>query len=223
MPILSALLILVFLLAIDARAQSMGSMPELSPQEIESARASCEALGRMPNAPMSVEACKAMLSIGTALNAAAADPTAQRPGDESMTCAAIFAELKTLAGVGISDHTSTRAGAMVADGTALANRQAGELGTFIAESYALGAVAGAVGAVAPNFVSAAIAAAWQAKFAGLAAKQVAEQAPMRAQMNEVLGASVRELELSMQANSRFARLAQLGASKSCEPPVEAPR
>jgi hypothetical protein len=223
MAILSALLVLVFLQPVAASAQGMGAMPQLSAAEIEAARASCDALGRMPNAPMSVEACKAMLNIGTTLNAAAADPAARRPGDEAMTCAAIFAELKTLAGAGISDATSARAAAVVADGTALANRQAAELGAFIVESYAMGAVAGAVSAVTPNFVGAAIAAAWQAQFAALAARQAAEQAPLRAQMNEALGASISELNQSMQANPRFARLGQLGMSKGCEPPADVPR
>jgi hypothetical protein len=223
MPMLPALLVLLFLLPIDAHAQSMGGMPRLSPQEIEEARASCEALGRIPNPPMSVAVCKAMLSIGAALDTAAADPTARRPGDETMSCAAIFAEMTSLAGVGISEATATRAAAVVTDATTLSNRQAGELGAFIAESYAMGTVAGAMGAFTPNFVGAAIAAAWQAKFAALAARQATEQAPVRARTNDVLTASIRELEISMEANPRFARLAQLGITQNCEPPAGAPR
>jgi hypothetical protein len=221
MPILPALLILLLLLPVDGSAQSMGGMPQLSPQQIEAARVQCDQLGRMPNPPISVEACKAMLGLGTTLNAAADDPTGRRPGDEAMSCEAIFAELQTLAFAGISEATSARTAAAVADSTALANRQAGELGAFIAESYAMGAVAGAVGAVTPNFVGAAIAAAWQARFAGLAAKQAAEQAPVRAQVNEAILASVGDLNQSIQANPRFARLTQLGMSKGCKPPAAA--
>jgi hypothetical protein len=163
-----------------------------------------------------------MLSIGTRMEAAAEDPTARRPGDEAMSCAAIFAELQTLAGVGISDASSARAAAVVGDGTALGKRQAAELNAFIVESYALGAVAGVVGAFTPNFVGAAIAAAGQAQFVGLATKQAAEQAPLRAQMDETVLAGMGELGQSMQANPRFARLVQLATNKRCEPPANAP-
>jgi hypothetical protein len=75
MPILIALLVISLLMPIDACAQSLRGNPQLSPQEIEAARASCDELDRMPNAPMSAAACKAMLNMGARLEAAAADPT----------------------------------------------------------------------------------------------------------------------------------------------------
>ena len=223
MPTLTALFLLLLCAAINAHAQNSAHSPQLSASELEKAGAACDQLAAMPNPPMSVAACKAMVDMGTSLNAGAADSSAQRPGDEAMTCTAIFTELKTMAGVGISDINTARTEAIVRDGTALANRQAGELNAFIAESYALGAVAGLVGAFTPNFVGAAIAAAWQGQAIALGAKLTAEQAPLHARTNETLLASANELSQSMNANPRFARLGQLAMNRQCEPPAEARR
>jgi hypothetical protein len=54
----------------------------------------CAKFASMPNAPMSVEACEKLQGTQQAYNQAASDPSAQRPGDEQMTCAQITAELK---------------------------------------------------------------------------------------------------------------------------------
>jgi hypothetical protein len=219
MPILLALALLLLSLApIASTAQGQDGLPPLSAAEIEEARAGCEQLGRMPNAPISAEACKAMLGMGTRLQSDAADPSARRPGDEAMTCATIFAELKTLADVGISETSTAKAEAAVAGGTAMVTRQTAQLTAFIVETYALGLVAGAVGAYTPNFVGAALAAAWQARAMGLGATIAADQASLRAPLSEAMLANVGELGESMRANPRFARLMQMGAGKDCEPP-----
>ena len=115
-----------------------------------------------------------------------------------------------------------KAEAAVAGGTAMVTRQTAQLSAFIVETYALGLVAGAVGAYTPNFVGAALAAAWQARATGLGATMAAEQASLRAPLSEAMLANVGELGESMRANPRFARLMQLGASKECEPPGGAP-
>ncbi len=54
----------------------------------------CAKLASMPNAPMSVEACEKLQGTQQAYNQSASDPSAQRPGDDQMTCAQITAELK---------------------------------------------------------------------------------------------------------------------------------
>ena len=199
------------------------NVPRMNAAELQEARAACEQLGRMPNAPMSVEACRAMLDMGAQFEAAANAPAARRPGDERMNCAAIFAELQAVAGAGISDASRTRAQEVVTSGTALASRQAAELNAFIIESYALGAVAGVVGAFTPNFVGAALAAAWQAQVVGLATRQAAEQAPLRTEISATMLANVGELGASLQDNPRFGRLVALAGEKDCEPPEGALR
>ena len=54
----------------------------------------CAKLAGMPNAPMSLEACEKLQGTQQAYNRAASDPSAQRPGDDQMSCAQITAELK---------------------------------------------------------------------------------------------------------------------------------
>jgi hypothetical protein len=54
----------------------------------------CAKLASMPNAPMSVETCEKLQGTQQTYNQAASDPSAQRPGDEQMSCAQITAELK---------------------------------------------------------------------------------------------------------------------------------
>jgi hypothetical protein len=62
MPILPTLVLLLSLAPGIATAQGPDALPPLSAAEIEEARAGCEQLGRMPSAPISVGACKAMLA-----------------------------------------------------------------------------------------------------------------------------------------------------------------
>lgn len=183
--------------------------------------ADCEQLAKLPNAPISVETCKAMMGMAASMEAAAGDPRAQRPGDSALTCPQIFAELQAMADVGISDLNITKSDAVVKEGTALAQQQAGVLTGFMAESLALGAVMGAASAVMPNFVAAAIAAAWQARFVAIGVAAQAAQAPVNARMSEALQASSEELMDSMQASPRFARLGQLALAKECEAPAGA--
>ena len=223
MPKFATPVILLMGFAIDIHAQGMGAMPMPSAAQISEARALCDSLATMPNAPMSVEACRAMTGMAAQLQASGGDPTASRPGDDAMTCDAIFAQLRNEAGAGIADVDGARAQALVLEGTAMADRQAGELAGFMVETQAVGAAAGVVGAFTPNFVGAAIAAAWQAHAIGFAAKQSAEAAPLRAQANQAVAASMDELNRSMMSNPRFLRLGQLATARNCQPPAQAAR
>lgn len=110
--------ILLMGFAIDGHAQGIGAMPMQSAAQIAQARALCDSLATMPNAPMSVEACRAMTGMAAQWGAAEADPSAKRPGDDAMTCDAIFAELQAEAGAGIGDANGARAEALVVEGTA---------------------------------------------------------------------------------------------------------
>lgn len=210
----------------DARPQMPGGMPTLSPAQRAEASAACDSLATIPNPPMSVQACKAMLGMaGTAerMSSAAADPSARRPGDERLSCDAIFAEMTQLGASEMSSEGSAKAGAALAEGTALASRQAVEGGTFIAGTFALGAAMGAASPVMPGFVAMAIAYAWQAQAVALGTRQAAEQAALRPRRDEAIIASAEDFENAMIANPRFARLAELGMDKRCEAPKGAPR
>jgi len=222
------LLVFVVLACVAAEgvAQLPGGMPKMSAAEIAEAHAACEQLAGMTNAPMSVQSCKAMLGMaGTAerMQPSAADPAAQRPGDEKLSCEAIFAEMTSLGATLPPQTGAAKAEAAVAEGTALAGRQAAEGTAFIAGSMALGTAMGAASVVMPNFVGAAIAAAWAAQMAGLGTRQVAEQAALRPRRDQALIAVAEDFERTMTEHPRFARLAQLGMDKGCEPPSGAMR
>ncbi len=203
-----------------AHAQGVRGFAQ-SPEIAGMTAADCDQLARMPNSPISVATCKAMMGMAAGVESAASAPGAQRPGDDALTCAQIFGELKEIAGVGISDAHAATSEAILKDGAALASRQANELGAFIVESYAVGAAVGAASLFLPNFALTAIAAAWQARIMGIAVRAQAEQAPVNARLNQAMHANAGELMQSMQANPRFARLMQLGINKSCEPPADA--
>jgi hypothetical protein len=208
-------LTLVLLLVIHAgssSAQGLGAMGNVS-------AADCDQLAAMPNAPMSVETCKAMFGMATRFEAAANDPRARRPGDEAMACAQIFDELKTMADVGLSKATTAQMATAVQQGQATAARGTAEMTAFMAETTAIGIAMAAMGPYVPNFVGAAIAAAWQARAVALGARQQAEQAKLSAQMSPAFTAAAAELAQSMQSNPRFARLGQLAIRKECEPPA----
>jgi hypothetical protein len=181
--------------------------------------ADCEQLAAMPNAPISVETCKAMFGMATSLEGAANDPRARRPGDEAMSCAQIFDELRTMTDVGLSKATTTQMAAVVQQGQASAARGTAEMTAFMAETTAIGIAMAAMGPYVPNLVGAAITAAWQAKATALGAKQQAEYAKLSAQMRPAFSAAAAELAQSMQSNPRFARLGLLAMKKECEPPA----
>ena len=71
--------------------------------------ADCDQLARMPNPPMTPEACRNMVRSARAMEEAMATPGGERDGDEAMTCAEIEAEMRTLRGVGIAPETAAEA------------------------------------------------------------------------------------------------------------------
>lgn len=210
----------------DAAAQSAGGMPTLSPAELAEANDACDSLAGIPNAPMSVQSCKAMLGMaGTAerQRASAADPSARRPGDEQLSCDAIFAEMTALGGDVLSDTGAGKADAAVAEGTALAQRHTGETTAFIAGTFALGAAMGAASLVMPGFAVTAIATAWAGSAAAMGTRQTAEQAALRPRRDAAIIASAEDFERAMTANPRFARLTELAMDRECKAPDGAAR
>lgn len=178
----------------------------------------CDQLAKLPNPPISVEACKAMLGLAKQLDEAANDPRGRRPGDDALSCRQIFDELKSLTDVGLSKATTERMESVAQQGEVQAARSAAEMTAFMVETTAVGVAIGAMSAVVPNFVGAAIAAAWQARAVAFAAKQQAEAAKLSTQLSPALGDAAKELAQAMQADPRFARLSQLAMQNECEPP-----
>jgi len=141
--------------------------------------AECDKLAGMPNAPISVETCRAMFGMATSLDAAVNDPRARRPGDQGLSCTQLFDELKTMADVGISQATSAQMADSRKKSEAAGALAVADMTSFMAETAALGAAMTPMGPYVPNFVSTAIVAAWQARAMGMIGRQQAAMATQR--------------------------------------------
>lgn len=197
------------LLPLLARAQQ-------NAQDLQQAAAGvdCQQLAAMPNAPMTVEACEARMAAFGNLGAAAATPGGARPGDGSMSCAQITAELQSSNFSGISRATAAES---VAAGEELRAAQAsaqartvGLAGRQTAET--------AAASMGPNAVGGAVAAKQAAEQAALRQSVGAEMGPARERTAMANAASAQELAASLQANPRVATLIQLAAAKNCQMP-----
>ncbi|MFZ2235602.1 MAG: hypothetical protein WAV67_04410, partial [Dokdonella sp.] len=82
-PIPKAVVLMLLASGVSAQTGQAGQavMPTADP-------AMLDALANMPNAPMTVEACRSMWSLTQD------DLTTHRPGDEAMSCDDTFAELQ---------------------------------------------------------------------------------------------------------------------------------
>jgi hypothetical protein len=216
-----ALLAATSMVALATRAQGMPELPRMSAAELAEAQAACDSLATLPNPPMSVQACKSMLGMSSTMQrmeAASDDPSARRPGDEALSCDAIFKEMTALGPAVAAGSGPMKADAALADAKALGSRQQAEMTTFMVGTFALGAAMGAASPVMPGFVATAIAAAWSASAAALGTKMVAEQNALRPQRDQAIVETTAEFEEAMLGNPRFARLADLGMRKRCEAP-----
>lgn len=196
-------LFLTLINVVQAAPQEPSSMPEMD-------AATCDQLADIPNAPMSVEACRALMRMGED------DPSTHRPGDDAMSCAQIFAELRTMQGEGVSDATAAQTDAVIQQGLALGTRQAAEH----AANQATGMSLAAASSLLPNFAGAMVMAPHQAKEVALMKKWQAEGAHYRGQVSEQTTASTAGVAQLMDANPRLPRLSQLAIKKNCEPPGE---
>lgn len=208
---LKLLLVTLMINAAHAQRPNDGMMQGMS-------AADCDALATMPNAPISAQACKAMMGMGESFERGAADTSAHRPNDAALTCEQIMAELQTMEGVGVSDTSAAQSEVAINEATAAAAKGAGEITAFMAETQALGAAAAGaslLGPVGSYVAGAALSGIVQARQMALAKKAQANQAAVREKMDPVVIASARDMNESMQRNPRFARLLQLGIQKNC--------
>ncbi len=208
-----------------AQAQLFGAQPQprdpnALPDNLDPAM--CDQMAAIPNAPMTPEACRAMLGMAQGMKTSGSDPSAMRAGDENMSCDQINAEMRSVATPMVSAETGAQARAAADAELALRERQQAEAKGFIAGQMAMGVGAAAVGTL-PGGGYAAMAAqqAMMAQQQAFAQKQAAEAAPVRAQTSQALTATSTEMTRGMQENPRFARLMNLSVQKSCPPPPDA--
>lgn len=170
---------------------------------------SCDQLAQLPNAPMSVSSCKALMGLDA--NA----PASHRPGDDAMSCAQIFAELRTMQGEGVSDATAAHNDALIAEGRALSARHAAEIARQATPSPL--AIASSL---LPNAVGAALMAPEQARTALAMQRLKAADQRYSTSLGEQMDANAAEVGELVAANPRLPRLSKLAMHKQCTPPQE---
>lgn len=200
---------------------ALALLPLLAPaqqtaQDLQRAAASldCRQLAAMPNAPMTVEACEAQKAAFGNLGAAAATPGGARPGDASMSCEQIIAELQSSNFSGVSAATA-------AEGVAAGQAQQDAMASVQARAGALAARQTAETAAAsagPNAVQGAVAAKHEAEQAALRRSAVGEIRPAQTRTGLANAASAQELADSLRANPRVATLIQLATARNCQVP-----
>lgn len=196
------------LAAIPALAQPQGGMPTLD----------CSQLAAMPNAPMSVAQCEQQNTVMRQMLEAMNAPGGERPGDDTLTCAQIIAELKSLSVPGVSAHNRAEAAAAGRDLKATTDRVAGETAGLAASQGAKTAAAAVAGGAGVPAVSGAVASANAAEAAAFSARATAEVRPAQQRTTAAIAASQTDLTQAMRANPRFGRLIRLTQERQCQVP-----
>lgn len=186
------------------------------PQDLQQATAAldCRQLAAMPNPPISVETCEAQKAAFAHLGAAANTPGGARPGDASMDCAQIIAELQSSSFTGVSAATAAEgaaAGEQLRE--AMASNQARAMGLAARQTAETAAAS-----MGPNAVQGAVALQHEAEQAALRRSAIAEIRPAQTRTGLANAASAQELAASLQANPRVATLIQLAAARNCQVP-----
>ncbi len=206
---LSIALFFVLSLSLVGRTETRPASSDLSSA---AAALDCEALAKQPSPAMTVETCRAQQAAYGGLGQAVNTPGGERPGDESMTCAQIIAEMQSSHFAGVSPETAQ---AGVVAGQQLQDtyqRRMAMAGTMSAQHMGESmAVAGA-----PNAVQGAVMYKQTAEQQALARDAAAEMQPARTRAMMANAASANELATNLQANPRFARLMQLVLQKNCQ-------
>lgn len=184
----------------------------------------CAKLASMPNAPMTAEACEKFQGAQQAYNQAASDPSAQRPGDDQMTCSQITAELKQQQ---YAAQDKTKVAELTAttkeeqkiikkEEAILAKRQAeaqtAVAAATVADTATEVATAGLVQGRALNAVEKTL----DAKDKAEKERVIREDLPTYQKMNSQTADLGSDFGQQLQANPRLGRLIQLADSKHCK-------
>jgi hypothetical protein len=184
----------------------------------------CAKLASMPNAPMSLEACENLQGTQQAYNQAASDPSAQRPGDEQMSCVQITAELKQQqytaqdkTKVAELDATTKEQEKIIHKEEAiLAKRQAEAQAAVAAATAADTATELATGGLVSGHALRAVEKTLDAQDKVEKERVIREDLPTTKKMIGQTAGLGADFGQQLQSNPRLARLMQLADSKHCK-------
>jgi hypothetical protein len=184
----------------------------------------CAKLAGMPNAPMSVETCEKLQGTQQTYNQAASDPSAQRPGDEQMSCAQITAELKQQqyttqdkAKVAELDATTKEQQKIIHKEEAILAKRQAEAQTAVAAATAADtATELATGGLVSGHALRAVEKTLDAQDKVEKERVIREDLPTTKKMIGQTAGLGADFGQQLQSNPRLARLMQLADSKHCK-------
>lgn len=175
----------------------------------------CEQMAAAAHGSISVEACKQMMGAQAAYVAAASDPGASRPGDDTMNCDQIIAEVKQQqftapdkAKVAEAQAASTDMQQTFAKQQKEATEKAmAESAALLASDAALGGLTGATSRLAEKF---------DAENRAMGERMAKESAPKVERTMNATGEIVADMGKQLTENPRLARLMQMASAKRCK-------
>jgi len=208
----------------NSGSMNPGSMNRMGSPMPGGGQMDCDQLAGMPNSIMSVASCKQMMATQQTYNSAAADPGAARPGDESMTCDQIVAEMKTMRGLGVSQgQRNENATAAQNMQNRLAKNQTKAHEMWAQEQAAVNAGMAAdtatevaTGGLVQGHAAAAAQQAADARNRVEGEKIMKETQPDAQRLTGAVGNTSAEMSQELRSNHRYARLVQLAGARNCK-------
>lgn len=216
-----ALSISATLLAVAAVALPAAAPARPKPQAESSGpqQINCDVVAANPSSGMDKASCEQMNAAAAAYYNAQNDPSGARPGDETMTCDQITAELMQQQYTPPSAQHVQAAQAATSDYMAKAGQLQGEAAaaatTITAEETAASAV-GVVNPIAGRAAQQAVNAQAEATQAALNAQAKAELMPRAHNVMTSTGAIIGDATPQIASNPRLAHLMQLADKKHCK-------
>ena len=181
----------------------------------------CNDIASGPSPVMSLEACRSMMGMQQRMQASSSDPNAVRPGDETLTCAGIYEEIRASGWPMMSEATIAQNQQAGSAAMATLEQQKADTRGFVAGQVALGFGSVALGMVpgVGGFATNAMQMAMDAREKRFEERQEAATGAIMAQSAPAIAATEAEIGEAVRTNPRYARLMQLVVEKSCPPPT----
>ena len=181
----------------------------------------CADIASGPSPAMSLESCRSMMMMQQRMQAASSDPNAVRPGDENLTCAGIYDEIRASGWPMMSQATIAQNQQAGAAAMATLEQQKADTRGYVAGQVAMGVGSVALGMVpgVGGFATNAMQMAMDAREKRFEERQEAATSSLMAQSAPAIQATEAEIGDAVRTNPRYARLMQLVVSKSCPPPT----
>ena len=181
----------------------------------------CADIASGPSPAMSLEACRSMMQMQQRMQQSSSDPNAVRPGDENLTCAGIYEEIRASGLPMMSQATIAQNQQAGAAAMATLEQQKADTRGYVAGQVAMGVGSAALGMVpgVGGFATNAMQMAMDAREKRFEERQDAATASLMAQSAPAIQATEAEIGEAVRTNPRYARLMQLVVDKSCPPPT----